>query len=427
MEEKVLAAEKLLKAYKKKDYVFGIDCLDALGSYVEEFGRNILLIISQNDWAAPLRNKIKEVLSAVKINIKAQMETSRENSPKEDVFKLADLIRKVRPDCIVCVGGGSAIDAAKAANVLASIEKSNDVIEKYFGTGVVTQEMESKNIKKLFPFIAVQVASGSASHITRYSNVTDYKTKQKKLIIDDAIIPSKAVFDYKVSESMPEPLTKDGAMDGLSHCLEAYYGYDEQSSDFKLAEKICLTGTALIVESLPYLLNNPKDTGLRKKIGLATDLGGYAIMLHGTNGAHLNSFSFVDILSHGRACAILNPYYTVFFSPSIENKLKKLAPIYQDFSQKDLSILKKEKLGLAVAEAMVEFSKAICFPTTLSEVKGFSQNHIDRALQAAKNPQLESKLNNMPVPITREEVDVYMKPVLEAAKDGSFSKIRYRK
>ena len=153
-------------------------------------------------------------------------------------------------------------------------------------------------------------------------------------------------------------------------------------------------------------------------IGLATDLGGYAIMLHGTNGAHLNSFSFVDVLSHGRACAIMNPYYTVFFSNKIESKLKKIALIYKDYLKTDVSSLKGKELGIAVAKAMTNFAQGIGFPTKLEDVKGFTDKHIERAVNAAKDPQLESKLKNMPVSLTSSEVEDY-KTVLMAAKTGT--------
>ena len=65
-------------------------------------------------------------------------------------------------------------------------------------------------------------------------------------------------------------------------------------------------------------------------MGLATDLGGYSIMLGGTNGGHLTSFSLVDILSHGRACAIMNPYYVVFFAPAIEEPLRMVGNILKE-------------------------------------------------------------------------------------------------
>ena len=55
---------------------------------------------------------------------------------------------------------------------------------------------------------------------------------------------------------------------------------------------------------------------------------------------------------------------------------------------------------------------------------GFTEEHIDRALKAAKNPQLESKLRNMPVPMTADDVDEYMGPVLRAARRGNLTLIK---
>jgi len=73
---------------------------------------------------------------------------------------------------------------------------------------------------------------------------------------------------------------------------------------------------------------------------------------------------------------------------------------------------------------MFAFAKRINFPTRLTEVKGFTQGHIDRALVAAKDPQLKMKLENMPVPLTAEMVDEYMGPILTAARDGNLSLIK---
>ena len=73
---------------------------------------------------------------------------------------------------------------------------------------------------------------------------------------------------------------------------------------------------------------------------------------------------------------------------------------------------------------MIALSKEIGFPTTLNEVPGFSDEHINRCLEAAKNPKLESKLKNMPVPLTADQIDEYMGSVLAAAKDGDMSLIK---
>ena len=98
--------------------------------------------------------------------------------------------------------------------------------------------------------------------------------------------------------------------------------------------------------------------GPRLVVGLGTDLGGYSIMIGGTSGAHLTSFSLVDVLSHGRACAIMNPYYTVFFAPAIERPLKLVGNIFKaaGYTDADIEGLTGRELGMAVAEAMIAFN-----------------------------------------------------------------------
>ncbi len=95
------------------------------------------------------------------------------------------------------------------------------------------------------------------------------------------------------------------------------------------------------------------------------------------------------------------------------------------FISADLDALAGRELGQAVADGMVAFSKSIDFPVSLSEV-GATKEHLDRMITAAKNPQLDSKLKNMPTPMdaAKGDVDTYMKPVLEAAFSGDFSGIK---
>lgn len=425
-EREAKIAQELMRNYKGRNYTFGVGCLESVGSYVREFGETTLLIISQRDWAKDLRKKVLTILENYSIEILEEVDTASPNTPTEDVFELANVIKKVCPQSITCVGGGSAIDCAKASNALASLSPEANDLEPFFGEGKVSEIARVKG-KKLYPLVAVQVASGSGSHLTKYSNVTYTDKNQKKIIIDDILVPQRAVFDYLTTLSMSEDLTKDGAMDGFSHSLEVYLGY--KNGDNKLVEDICLTSMSLIVGTLPLLVKDLGNIRFRELVGLATDLGGYAIMMGATDGPHLNSFSLVDILSHGRACAILLPYYIVFFSKSVRDKLKKLAGIFKDYINSDLKKLDSDKissreLGEILAMAVIDFSKRVGFPTKLSEIPGFTDLHIDKMIEAAKNPQLESKLKSMPVPLSSSLVDVYMRPLLEAARDGDFSLIK---
>lgn len=420
MEQLKQQAKTLIDEFKGTSYIYGIGCLHRIGPLAAPFGKRILLITSLNQRDPKSYSIITESLSETGLEICAETPSARPNSPRQDILRMKELILQSSPDAVLVASGGSGIDAAKAALVLADLGGDFD---DYFGVGKVTKKLE-KTAVKLRPCIAVQTASGSAAHLSKYSNVTDITTHQKKLIVDDAIIPPVSLFDYSLTKSMSPEFTCDGAFDTLAHCLEVYYG--APPAVLPKAESIALTGIELITAYLKKAVDSPSNSEAREALGLAADLGGYAIMVGGTNGAHLTSFSLVDILSHGRACAILNPYYTVFFAPAILPHLKKLAALLSLYSLMDTPspALTPLELGREVADALIALSRSVGFPTTLKEIPGMTEAHIKKALVAAKNPQLEMKLKNMPVPLTANMVDEYMEPILRAADNGDFNLIK---
>jgi alcohol dehydrogenase len=414
-------ARELIRGFKGDNYAFGAKALTRTGELAAQLGKSAAVIYAVYPGVEKLVDQVKDSLRSAGVTVLGELIGAAPNAPREDVFRLGDQVGELEPEIIVVIGGGSTLDAAKAASVLATL---GGPIDRYFGTAQVTNALASSG-KELIPVVAVQTASSSGAHLTKYSNITDLKTGQKKLIVDEAIVPPRAVFQYDITTSMPPGFTADGALDGIAHLIEVLYGAVGQDF-YDNAAEVATVGVKLIVQHVERAVAEPTDLEAREALGLGTDLGGYAIMIGGTNGGHLTSFSLVDILSHGRACAITNPYYTVFFAPAIEKPLKLLGRIYKDagLTQADMDSLFGRELGVAVAEAMIALSKRIGFPATLGEVEGFTDGHIERALTAAKDPQLKMKLQNMPVPLAAEMVDEYMRPILEAAKDGDLSRIK---
>ena len=198
-------------------------------------------------------------------------------------------------------------------------------IDPFFGVGKVSETLERSG-RSLTPVVAVMMASSSGAHLTKYSNITNTVVQQKKLIVDEAIIPPRAVFDYDVTTTQPMSLTLDGGLDGIAHCLEVYFGASSESRE--RARQVAEPGIELIIKGLIEVKKDAANREARTLLGLGTDLGGYSIMIGGTSGAHLTSFSLVDVLSHGRACALMNPYYTVFFAPAIQEQLRVIGRIY---------------------------------------------------------------------------------------------------
>lgn len=414
-------ARQLIQEFQGNRYVFGSGVLGQTGKVAAELGKSAALIYDNFPGNAPFVQTVRDSLAAAGVKVVKEIEGARPNAPREDLSRMTDELKSSDADVIVCLGGGSTIDATKSAEVLRTL---GGTIDEYLGTGLVSAKLKATGLT-LTPMVAIQTAASTGAHLTKYSNITDVKTGQKKLVVDPAIVPTRAIFDYDLTRSMPPGFTADGALDGVSHCLEVLFDSLNKPYHDKMME-VAEEGISLVVRYLDRAMKDGNDAEARTALGLATDLGGYAIMLGGTNGAHLTSFSLVDILSHGRACFIMNPYYTVFFAPAVEKELRMVGQIFKNggLTSAEVASLGGRDLGIAVAEAMIALSRKVGFPTTLSEVNGFSDAYIQKALGAAKDPALKMKLENMPVPMSAETVDQYMGPILQAAKTGDLSVIK---
>jgi alcohol dehydrogenase len=415
MKELMKKAEDLIVEFKGKNYAFGNDVLEVSGDFAKEFGNKAVIISGNTAKKFGILDRIIESLERRGIEVTGVFDGARPNSPREDVYRLAYQLAISKWDSVLSIGGGSTIDASKAAVVL---RNCGGIIDDYFGTGEVTKRCKTLR----FPLIAIQTASSSAAHLTKYSNITDPVSAQKKLIVDEAIVPPKAIFQYDVTVHMPEKLTREGGLDGIAHCWEVWMG----SKDNEKIEEVAKTGIKLIVSHLPRAIEEPLNLEARYALGLGTDLGGYAIMIGGTSAAHLGSFSLVDILSHGEACGILNPYFTVLFAPAIQKQLRELGKIFREegYIEEDVEKFSGRVLAETVADGMFEFLKAIKSPISLKEA-GATEEHVERMVKAAKDPKLKMKLENMPIPMSAEKGDVerYLKPAIEAAYEGDISLI----
>ncbi|GHS90552.1 hypothetical protein AGMMS49957_16810 [Synergistales bacterium] len=417
-------AKELLKDFKKDAYTFGLGVLDQVGAIAKKYG-STAAVVGDTKAFKPVVDKVIESLSkaGVKVTPDHCIEGAKPNAPREDVYRLETYLLHFKPDCVISVGGGSGIDAVKAAVALQAVGVESPEIDSWFGTGLVTEGLKRVG-KKQIPHIAVETSASSGAHLTKYSNITDPVAGQKKLIVDDAVVPAHAVFDYAVTASMPTSLSIDGALDAIAHAIEVFYGVSPDK--YEVCKEVTEAVLDLVLTYAKKVIDNPSDLEAREALGLATDLGGYAIMVGGTNGAHLTSFSLVDVMSHGRACGVMNPYYAVLFSGAIEKHLKVIGARYAayGFIKADLEKLKGRELAIAIAEGMVAFAKSIGSETKLSEFPTFTPAHVERALSAAKDPQLKMKLQNMPTPMSIDQVDEYMGSVLAGAVSGDFSKVK---
>ncbi|MCJ7619153.1 MAG: iron-containing alcohol dehydrogenase, partial [Anaerolineae bacterium] len=236
-------SRELIHEFKQDRYVYGTAVLGEVGRLARELGDKAALVHPGFPGSQALVDTVAGSLVAAGVDLLGRIRGAAPNAPREDVFRIRTSLEELDPNVIVSLGGGSTIDATKAAEVLRAL---GGEIDDYFGTHRVTEKLQASG-KSLTPLVAVQTAASSAAHLTKYSNITDKSTGQKKLIVDEAIVPSRALFDYDVTTSMPPTLTADGAWDGLSHSLEALYGAVGHPHYHKVAE-VAKEGIGLVVE-----------------------------------------------------------------------------------------------------------------------------------------------------------------------------------
>ncbi len=423
MEELKGRARALIAQFKGDSYAHGPGAIERAGEMAGRIGQSFLLVRGSSCEKNGMLDGLEESFREAGLDISNRCMGAAPNSPVEDVLRVRDALLSADPEAVVGLGGGSLIDALKGSITLACLGGTR---EDYYGVGKVTRALH-ESTEELLPFLAAQTASGSAAHLTKYANITDMNTMQKRLFIDEAVVPPVSLFDYNGTVTMPAEFTKVGAFDGITHLLETYFGADPEGDLFPIMDEVALAGLELIISSLPGALKQPESEELRESIGLGTDLGGYAIMIGSTNGPHLNSFSLVDLMDHGKATALLMPYYTCFFAPAIPDRLLRVGRIYQRYGYIDpgesLDDLRGRELGLVVGRGMAALAESVDFPTTLDQVDGYTEEHQRRMLSAARDPSLASKLQGMPIPMRPQDVDRYMGSVLEAARTGDFTRI----
>lgn len=193
------------------------------------------------------------------------------------------------PDCIIAIGGGSAIDSAKSI--------------REFGT---------RATKKETALIAIPTTSGTGSEVTSFAVVTDAEHDIKYPLVSDSMLPTEAILDAELVKSVPASVTADTGMDVLTHAIEAYVSINNNEFSAALAEKaIEICGTFLLRS---YLDNN--DTHARAKMHVASCLAGLAFNSAslGLNHGIAHAIGAKFHIPHGRANAIVLPHVIEFNS-----------------------------------------------------------------------------------------------------------------
>lgn len=276
-----------MKSFEIKTRIFfGEQALD----HLKELPYRKVLIITD---PFVVQSRMIDLITAPLIEAKIDYDIFKDVVPDPPIEKISEGVRKLleyRPEAIVAVGGGSAIDSSK------SIREFALKVDNYGEVGL----------------IAIPTTSGTGSEVTSFAVVSDREAERKYPLVSESLTPEETILDAELVKSVPPAITADTGMDVLTHAIEACVSTNRNDFSTALAEKsIEICGVFLL---RAYLDGN--DTHARQKMHVASCLAGLAFNSAslGLNHGMAHQLGAMFHIPHGRANAMLLPHIIEFNS-----------------------------------------------------------------------------------------------------------------
>ncbi len=300
------------------------------------------------------------------------------NPVKSDVYKGTEAYDNGECDCIIGIGGGAAIDVARA--ILLRINHREDLF-KYDdligGDVFVTNDVP--------PFITIPTTSGTGSEVGRSAIIADDETHQKKILFSPKLLAKIVFADPLLTMDLPPFITAATGMDALTHNMEAFLAKNYHP----LCDGIALEGMRLIAHSIENAVKNP-DVESRSNMLLASMMGAIAFQ-KGLGVVHSLAHPLSSLLDthHGLANAVNLPYGMQYNIAGFEDRFVRMAH----------ALGVKNESGEGVVEYLFNLNDRLGIPKTLGGI-GVKQEHIETLADLAF---ADFAHPNNPKPVSRED------------------------
>ncbi|AJK87406.1 iron-containing alcohol dehydrogenase [Lysinibacillus fusiformis] len=373
----------------------GWGCLNQLLPEVERFkATNILIVTDPFLKELGLADKVQQPLRTKGYATTIYTDIAPE-PPLAIGEKLVDFTRKHQFDLVIGLGGGSALDLAKLAAVLAVHD--GKVADYLNLTG--TKALEHKGLPK----ILIPTTSGTGSEVTNISVLSLDTTKD--VVTHDYLLADSAIVDPELTISLPPKVTAATGVDALTHAIEAYVSVNAN----EVTDALALQAIRLISGSIRTAVLEGENKQARSDMSYGSYLAGLAFFNAGVAGVHALAYPLGGQfhIAHGDSNAVLLPYVMGYIRQSCEKRMKDIL----DAMGLSSAYLSQEEASYNCVDALQQLVQDVKIPSTL---KGF--NIPEESLEQLTDDATKQTriLARSPMPLERE--DIYA--IYRAAFDG---------
>ncbi len=372
---------------------FGAGAVRLLGPALLEAGKKRPLIVTDRGLAPLLPVTATEARLAAEGLAPAVFSGVWGNPVKSQVTAGVEAFRAHGADSVIGLGGGAAIDVAKA--ILLMVNHPGDLFE------YEDEKPGARPIDRELPYwISVPTTAGTGSEVGRSTVISDDATHVKKIVFSPRLLAARVLLDPELTLGLPAAITAATGMDALTHLVEAYLARGFQP----LCDGIALSGLRLVAEGLApavafaariekgeaELLSSAEHLDARGKMLNAATLGGVAFQKGlGVTHSLAHALSTVCDLHHGLANGIAIPYAMAFNASVTEDRLADLARMAGA----------KQATAKGFVVWLKELRKSIGIPSTLRAV-GVREEHLERLVALAVSDACHP---NNPRPVTEAD------------------------
>ncbi|MFT8320592.1 MAG: bifunctional acetaldehyde-CoA/alcohol dehydrogenase [Bacillus sp. (in: firmicutes)] len=334
----------------------------------------------------------------------------------DTVVRGTEMMAKFQPDCIIALGGGSPMDAAKGMWLF--YEHPD---EDFFGLKQKFLDIRKRiyqypNLGGKAQFVAIPTTSGTGSEVTSFAVITDKEANVKYPLADYELTPDVAIIDPQFVMTVPPAVTADTGMDVLTHAVEAYVSI--MANDY--TDALAVKAVQLIFEYLPKAYRNGSDEVAREKVHNASTIAGmaFANAFLGINHSLAHKLGAEFHIAHGRSNAILLPHVIRYNA----EKPKKFAafPKYEHFVADERYAELARILGLpantveqgveSFIRAVVRLAKELNIPMSI-EANGVNAKDFEAKVDYLADRAFEDQCTtaNPKLPLVTELADIYRK------------------